>query len=123
MSRLLTYFLSLLFYTVPLQAVIVANPIQVNISIEDGEMQQAVITQVKFNREELDLSKKSFMHRKVSHSLHIPPGQYQIEWTTEKFKKPWGDDKETKTHQKVIVIEMSDAVVYLNIRGETFWIY
>lgn len=104
-------------------AIIIANPADVHLSIEDGEMQQAIITKVKFDGEDIDISNKNFMNRKINKVLYVSPGQYKIEWETEKFEKPWGGRKEVKKHRKIIIIELTDAVVYINIRGEALTTY
>lgn len=118
------FFLFILFCCPSISyAVIVANEVEVRITVEDGEMQQASITQVKFDGEEVDISKKNFMNRKVSKILKVVPGAYKIEWTTEKSETPWGGKKIIKNHQKVIVLEMSDAVVYINLKADTLATY
>lgn len=111
-------FLFSLFYGCPAFAVIIANSVELHISIEDAERHQGVITEVNFANEGIDLSKKNFMHRKISKVFSLAPGQYEIDWTTEKSKKPWGDDKEVNKHRRVIILEITDAIVYVNIRGE-----
>ncbi|MBN9378813.1 MAG: hypothetical protein BGO14_03625 [Chlamydiales bacterium 38-26] len=115
--------LLVLLYFMPLQSVIIAKAIEVHLTVEDGEMQQAVITEVKFEGECVDISKKSFMNRKISKVLKVAPGQYSIEWMTEKTEKPWGGKKITKKHQRLIILELTDAVVYVNIRGENLTTY
>lgn len=105
------------------EAIMVASAVEVRVTVEDAEMQQAVVKEAKFDGKNIDLSKKSFMHRKVSKVFKVAPGQYEIEWTTEKSLKPWGGDKEIKSHQRLIVIEISDAIVYINIRGENLTTY
>lgn len=111
------------FYTGKTDAVIIANSVEIHISIEDAEREKGIITNAVFENESIDLSKKNFMHRKVTKIVNVAPGQYEIAWTTEKSKKPWGDDKEIKTHRRVIIIELTDAVVYINIRGEALTTY
>lgn len=111
------------FYSMTLESVIIAKVIEVHLTVEDGEMQQAAITDVKFNGECVDISKKSFMNRKISKVLKVAPGQYEIEWMTEKTEKPWGGKKITKKHQRLIILELTDAVVYVNIRGENLTTY
>ena len=103
---------------------IIAKAVDVHISIEDSDMKQSVvITDVKFNGQKIDISQKNFMHPKVSQVLHVMPGQYEIEWTTVKSKKPTGEKKETTKHQRTLIIELSDAIAYLSIRGENFTTY
>lgn len=114
---------SFLFFSFSLHAIIVANSVELHLSVEDAELGQGIVQEVKLNHEEMDISKKSFMHRKISKVFHVAPGQYEIEWTTEKSEKPWGGKKEIKKHYRMIVIEMSDAVVYVNIRGENLTTY
>lgn len=113
----------ILIYSFSLDAVIVARAVEIHLTIEDGDMHQAAITGVKFNCEELDISKKSFMNRKITKLIKVSPGQYPIEWTTEKSEKPWGGKKEIKTHHRMVIFEVTDAVVYINIRGEHLTTY
>lgn len=112
-----------LFGLFDLHGVMIANLVEIHLSVEDGEMHQAVISNVSFNGEAVDLSQKNFMHRKINKIIYTAQGQYPIEWTTEKSEKPWGGMIETKKHRRLIVIELTDAVVYLNIRGENLTIY
>lgn len=122
--KISVFLLGIFFFSCPVAyTVIIATAVKLNFTIEDGDMQQAIITQAKFNGEEIDLSKKSFMHRKVSKSFNVPAGQYTIEWTTEKNEKPWGGAKEVKQHSRIIVVELTDAVIYINLRGENLTTY
>lgn len=121
--RILLLLISLSFYSESSYAVIIAKMIEVHLSIEDGDMHQAVITNVKFDHQDVDMSKKSFMHPKISKVFTVTPGQYVVEWTTEKNENPWGGSKETLKHSRALIFEMSDAVVYINIRGETIRTY
>lgn len=116
---LFTLFVS---YTSLAEAVIIAKDVEVHLCIEDAEMQHAAITEVKFDRQNVDISKKNFMNRKVTKKFNLAPGQYEIEWTTEKSEKPWDGRKETR-HHRMVIIEISDAVVYINIRGENLTTY
>lgn len=113
----------LLFYSPSLDAIMVANKVEVHLSIEDSAMPQVIVTSVKFNEEDMDLTPKSFMNRRVSKVFKLLPGQYEIQWTTQKAGDAWGGEKETKQHQRMIIIEISDAVVYINIRGEVLATY
>lgn len=113
----------MLFSHSDIYAVFVASTVEVHLSIEDGDLQQGPITCVKFDCEEMDISKKSFMNRKVSKVFNVSPGQYEIEWITEKNEKPWGGEKKIKKHRKMVVFELTDAVVHINIRGETLTTY
>lgn len=119
-----TILFCLLLYVGNVDAVIIASAVEVHVSIEDGNMHQPVIIDAKFDGENVDISQKSFMNRKVTKVFNISPGQYQIEWTTEKSEKPWGEaKKELKKHRRTIIIELTDAVVYINIRGEALTTY
>ncbi|MBS4171014.1 MULTISPECIES: hypothetical protein [unclassified Neochlamydia] len=113
----------LLFYSPPLEAIVVANKVEVHLSIEDSAMPHVTVTSVKFNDEEVDLAPKSFMNRRISKVFKLLPGQYEIQWTTQKAGDAWGGEKETKQHQRMIIIEISDAVVYINVRGEVLATY
>jgi hypothetical protein len=112
-----------LFYLLPVEAVIVTKAIDIHLTVEDADMKQATITNLKFNGQDVDISKKNFMHRKVTQTFKVPPGQYEIEWTTEKTEKPWGGKAESKKHNRMIVLELSDVVVYVNVRGEFLTTY
>ncbi len=111
------------FYSAQAFTVIIASQVEVHLSVEDGDMQQGIIIDIKFNCKEVDISKKSFMHKKISKVFNVSPGQYEVEWTTEKSEKPWGGKKEIEKHHRTLVIELSDAVVYINVRGDTLTTY
>lgn len=123
MLRTLMIFLGIIsLYMNSAECLIVAHAIEVRLTVEDGDMGEATVTSVKFAGEEIDLSKKSFMNRKVVKKINISPGQYQLEWTTEKSESPWGK-KETKKHLRILAFELTDTVVYINIRGENITTY
>ena len=84
--RILALIVLMVLCTGLAHTVFIAKTIEIRLAIEDGEMQQAVITNVKFDGEDVDISKKNFMHRRVTKVFNVPPGQYEIEWTTKKVR-------------------------------------
>lgn len=106
----------------PIYSLIVANIIEARLTVEDGDMREASVKEVKFDGEDVDLSKKTFMNRRILKKIYVAPGQYLLEWTTEKADAPWGQ-KETKKHRRMLAFELTDSIVYLNIRGENLTTY
>jgi hypothetical protein len=103
-------------------AVIVTNMVEIRLSIEDADMKGWAVTNVKFDCKDIDISKKTFMNRVVRKVFNISPGTYELEWTIERSENPWGG-KETSKERRMIVFELTDAVVHLVIRGNTLVTY
>lgn len=123
MYKFVSFFLLIfLFSFANLESVIVADMVEVRLSIEDGDAQAGIVKDVKFNGDTIDISKKSFMNRRIQTIFKVAPGQYEIDWVVEKKETPW-KTKEVKNAKRIIQFELTDAIVYIHIRGENLTTY